>query len=188
MTRILIVYGTTDGYTSKVAQALGRALGRAGAEAEIFPASPAAPDPGGYAGVIVAASLHNGAFQAPVRQWLKQHVDALDGVPSAFVCVCMMARDPRDGTRLKLYRLMRNFADVSGWQPSYFKPVAGALRYTQYGWLRRWMVKRIAAVTGADTDTSRDHEYTDWNDLDRFARSFAAGLNRVREPRRAHVA
>ena len=35
-------------------------------------------------------------------------------------------------------------------------------------------MKRIAAKAGGDTDTSRDYEYTDWADLQRFADRFGA--------------
>jgi menaquinone-dependent protoporphyrinogen oxidase len=36
----------------------------------------------------------------------------------------------------------------------------------------------IASQTGATTDTSRDHEYTDWQALDRFADELAADVER----------
>lgn len=188
MMRILIVYGTTDGQTSKVALALSRSLRRAGVNAEAFPASPAAPDPKGYAGVIVAASLHSGRCQRSVRTWLKRHAAGIENLPTAFVGVGMLARDPRDTARLKVYRVMRGFADRSGWAPTYFKPVAGALRYSQYGWLKRWFVQRMAAAIGAGTDTRLDYEYTNWDDLDRFARAFAGAVDRLHEPRRDKAA
>ena len=57
MTRILFVYGTTEGQTRAVAWRLGMGLRDAGATADIFMASPTVPGPEGYAGVIVAASL-----------------------------------------------------------------------------------------------------------------------------------
>jgi menaquinone-dependent protoporphyrinogen oxidase len=34
-------------------------------------------------------------------------------------------------------------------------------------------MKRIVSKGGGDTDTSRDYEYTDWEDLRTFAREFA---------------
>ena len=51
--------------------------------------------------------------------------------------------------------------------------VAGALPYTRYGWIKRMMMRRIVAKAGGDTDTSRDYEYTDWNDLRVSSRDFA---------------
>ncbi len=51
-------------------------------------------------------------------------------------------------------------------------PVAGALLYTKYNLLMRWIMKRIAAKAGGATDTSRDYDYTDWTDLEVFAGDF----------------
>jgi menaquinone-dependent protoporphyrinogen oxidase len=54
----------------------------------------------------------------------------------------------------------------------------GALLYRQYGLLKRYMMKRIVRDKpgGLSTDTSRDHEYTDWDDVNRFAEDFLARL------------
>jgi menaquinone-dependent protoporphyrinogen oxidase len=50
--------------------------------------------------------------------------------------------------------------------------VAGALPYTRYNFLIRFMMRRIVKTEGGDTDTSRDYEYTDWAAVDRFAAEF----------------
>ncbi len=50
---------------------------------------------------------------------------------------------------------------------------AGALRYSEYGWMMKRVMKSIARREGNDTDTSRDHEYTDWPAVDRFANDVA---------------
>lgn len=181
MIRILVVYGTTDGHTSKVALRLGMELRHAGADADVLMASRAAPGPEGYDAVIVAASLQAGKYQKPVRNWLRKYARELRGKTSAFVSVCMMVRDPREETQLKLRNIMFDFADSCGWMPGDLKPVAGALAYTRYHWFKRWAVKQMAARTGGDTDTSRDHEYTDWADLAAFAAGFAARVERRRD-------
>jgi len=50
---------------------------------------------------------------------------------------------------------------------------AGALRYTQYGFVKRHLIKKISKdKASADLDTSRDYEYTDWNDVRHFAEEF----------------
>ena len=66
--------------------------------------------------------------------------------------------------------------------------VAGALVYSRYNWLTRWMMRRIARKEGGDTDTARDYEYTDWDALRRDVEIFlahavpAAPAPRPREP------
>jgi menaquinone-dependent protoporphyrinogen oxidase len=76
---------------------------------------------------------------------------------------------------------MDRFLARYGWRPAITKLVAGALLYTRYGWLKRRMMKRIVAKAGGDTDTTRDFEYTDWNDLRDFAEDFASLLVRQRD-------
>ncbi|HET9268762.1 MAG TPA: flavodoxin domain-containing protein, partial [Vicinamibacterales bacterium] len=67
MARILIVYGTTEGHTAKVAAAISETLRRNGAEVDMRAADDPAPAPDGYDAVIVAASVHAGRYQRPVR-------------------------------------------------------------------------------------------------------------------------
>ena len=47
---------------------------------------------------------------------------------------------------------------------------AGALVYTQYGWFKRRVMRVIARREGGDTDMTHDHEYTDWQAVEQFAR------------------
>jgi len=56
------------------------------------------------------------------------------------------------------------------------KPIAGALLYTKYNFIVRFIMKRIARQAGAATDTSKDYEYTDWAALSRFIDEFVKEL------------
>jgi menaquinone-dependent protoporphyrinogen oxidase len=61
----------------------------------------------------------------------------------------------------------------TGWNPDRIGLFGGALRYSKYGFLKRLLIKRIAKTATGDTDTSRDYEYTDWDEVDAFAADFA---------------
>jgi len=167
MPRILIVYGSTHGQTAKVARFLAGEL-----QGEAVEAS-SAPDPAPYDGVIVAASVHIGDFQKSVRQWVAAHASSLEAKPTAFLAVCLGVLQAEPQVKRDLEGIVGKFLARTGWRPSETKLVAGAVLYTRYNWFLRWMMKRIAAKAGGSTDTSRDHEYTDWADLAAFARSFA---------------
>jgi menaquinone-dependent protoporphyrinogen oxidase len=67
---------------------------------------------------------------------------------------------------------MSEFTGALGWQPPLTASFAGALKYTQYSWLKRELMKHIAKKEGGATDTSQDHEYTDWNHVRDFAQRF----------------
>ena len=45
---------------------------------------------------------------------------------------------------------------------------AGAVLYTKYDFVTRMVMKKISASEGHSTDTSRDHEYTDWGEVAKF--------------------
>ena len=70
------------------------------------------------------------------------------------------------------------FTADTGWTPARIATVAGRLAYTQYNWLVRLMMRRIARKEGGATDTSRDHEYTDWAQVERLADQLAYEVRR----------
>ena len=177
MARILIVYGTTEGHTAKVAAAISETLRRNGAEVDMRAADDPAPAPDGYDAVIVAASVHAGRYQRPVRRWARTHAEVLSHKPAAFVSVCLGVLQHDAKVQRDLQAIVEQFVASTGWRPSVVKFVAGALPYTKYGWIRRLVMKHIVAKAGGDTDTRRDYEYTDWNDLRHFADDFGQPLD-----------
>jgi menaquinone-dependent protoporphyrinogen oxidase len=172
MTRILVVYVTTDGHTAKVAGAIADALRAHGAVADVHQIGRTHCLPDGYHGVIVAAPVRGGKYQKSVRRWVHAHAAVLNARTTAFVSVCLgiLQHDAEVDRTLKT--IIRRFLEETGWQPLVTKPVAGALPYTRYNWFIRWMMRRIVAKAAGDTDTSRDYEYTDWGDLRKFAEQF----------------
>jgi menaquinone-dependent protoporphyrinogen oxidase len=180
-TTVLVIYGTTNGQTGQVAAFVSETLRKAGAYVTKVDAAGAGPlpSPGSYDAVIVAASVHAGGYQRAVRRWVQANAAALSTKPSAFVSVCLGVLQHDPDVDRELGRIRERFFTASGWHPAIVKIVAGALPYTKYNWFTRWMMRRIVSKTNGDTDTSRDYEYTDWPDLERFALDFlrqAAGV------------
>ena len=172
MNRVLVLYGTTEGHTEMIATAIGNTLTAQGFDVDIIQAGTIDPRPIDYDGVIVAASVHRGGYQMAVARWISAHVDELRSRPTAFVSACLsvLQHDPK--VTAELDAIVHRFIDPLGWQPTVIKPVAGALVYSKYHFVIRWIMRRIAAKAVGDTDTSRDYDYTDWNDLKSFAEEF----------------
>jgi menaquinone-dependent protoporphyrinogen oxidase len=63
MARILVLYGTTERHTEKIAQSVGNTLTTRGFDVDIIEAGTLDPEPSGYDGIIVAASIHAGRRQ-----------------------------------------------------------------------------------------------------------------------------
>lgn len=174
MARILVVYGTTEGQTAKVARAFAARLSADGTEADVEDLTLGDPSPDSYDGIVVAASLHAGKYQKAVTAWLGKHASHFGNRPTAFLSVCLACISKDLKARDEARTIPQRYVESLAWQPTMIKAVAGALLYTKYNFFVRWFMKRISASAGGDTDTSRDYEYTDWPDLRAFADRFAA--------------
>jgi menaquinone-dependent protoporphyrinogen oxidase len=175
MSRVLILYGTTDGHTKKIAAALGETFRAERCDVTVVDARDVTPDvrPERFDGVVIAASVHASGYQRAVQRWVRAYAVQLNHMPTAFLSVCLGIVERRPEVQQEVFAIMRRFERQTGWRPTIDKPVAGALLYRRYGLLKRWVMRRIVAKGGGDTDTSRDYEYTDWENLRAFARDFA---------------
>ncbi|HEU0014491.1 MAG TPA: flavodoxin domain-containing protein [Longimicrobium sp.] len=174
MAKVLIVYGTTEGQTRKIAAWIAAVATEHGHLATVVEAGGGAVRalPACYDALIVAASVHRGTHQAPVARFVRDNLPALQSVPAAFFSVSLSAAGKQPRQRADARRCAEEFLRTTGWRPGRVSTVAGALAYTKYGLLTRWIMKRIARREGGDTDTSRDHEYTDWERLRRDVERF----------------
>jgi menaquinone-dependent protoporphyrinogen oxidase len=174
MRSVLVVYGTGDGQTEKIARYIAHRLDVSGVPVVLVnAASGVDPDPAQFGSVIVAASVHAGGYQRAVRKWVGRHVDQLNRMRTAFVSVCLGVLEHNPATDRDLARIMTDFFDRTHWHPATREIVAGALKYTHYNPLKRWVMRRIVRKTGSrDLDTTRDYEYTNWDGVAAFVSRF----------------
>jgi menaquinone-dependent protoporphyrinogen oxidase len=190
MKPILILYATREGHTRRVAEHLAGSLQERGIAAETVEA---AHVPNGfslprYCAAVIAASVHCGVHEREIIRFVKDHADALNRMPAALLSVSLSEAGAEDIKSLPAHRVQAA-ADVqrminallneTGWHPRRIKAVAGALLFTKYNFLLRFVMKRISRQAGGATDTSKDHEYTDWKALDDFIDEFAQEIPTV---------
>ena len=94
-------------------------------------------------------------------------------MPSAFYSVSGSAASSDLSSQADALRFLDEFLAVTRWHPTRTASFAGAISFTRYGRFRRWFMKRVAEQAGISTDTTRDHEFTDWNAVERFAADFS---------------
>jgi menaquinone-dependent protoporphyrinogen oxidase len=174
--KMLLIYGTTEGQTQKIARFVADHLAQRGHRAQIVNAIEATPaaDPREFDAVIVAASLHAGRYQAAIIHFVSEYLAAINARPNAFLSVSLAAASDDADDIHGLERCLGDFIHQTGWTPRRIHHVAGAFRYSSYDFLKRWAMKYIAYRKGGPTDTSQDHELTDWADLARFIDTFSA--------------
>ena len=86
MAKILIIYGTTQGQTRKIALYIAEKLSAKGHSVGVFDSedSHSSVHPKNYDAIIVGASVHVGSYQRRLRKWVQVHSQDLNSVPSAF--------------------------------------------------------------------------------------------------------
>lgn len=187
MKPILVLYATREGYTERIADYVAAGLRRAGHAAKVHNAK-GLGEPfalSSFSAAILAASVHLGRHEAEVESFAKKHCLELDRMPTAFISVSLSEAGAEDNaasperraqSTADVHRMFEDFVKRTGWHPGRTVPVAGALLYSKYNFLVLFAMKRIARTAGASTDTSRDHEFTDWQALDRFVSEFMSSL------------
>jgi menaquinone-dependent protoporphyrinogen oxidase len=171
MARVLIVYATREGQTERIARRMAETLRRHAHAAELFDADQNAPAPEltGFQAVIVGGPIHAGGYPRSIVRFARQHKAFLERVPSAFFSVGLAVASRTSDGRAQTLQLVDRFVEQTGWRPARIELIAGALPYSKYNVVIRFIMRRISAKEGGDTDTSRDYEYTDWDAVDRFA-------------------
>ena len=178
MARVVVVFGTTDGQTARIARRMADVLRNEHHSVDLFDTrSPAPARP--FAGVdaaVVAGSVRMGKFQRPLVEFVRRHRKALAGLPTGFVAVSLSAARDTPPAQREVRKTVARFIHETGFTPGTVLPVAGALLYTRYGFFTRIVMRLISKRAGGDTDTSRDYEYTDWSAVSDFARRFACSI------------
>jgi menaquinone-dependent protoporphyrinogen oxidase len=176
MKPILVIYGTTEGHTRKIAEFIAERLRTAGKTVDLVDsASPAAAQIAPiYAGAFIGGSLHQGKHQSSLAHFVKANAAWLNAIPTAFFSVSLSMAGKDEEWRAEAKRLADEFLADTGLNAGMVRLVAGALKYTEYDFLKRWIMKSIAQKAGGSTDTTRDTEYTDWDDVARFVDEYLA--------------
>ena len=174
MTKILIGYGTTEGQTAQIADHLAEVIRGRGLEVEALDLEQSKDvSLAGFDAVIIGGSVHMGKHQSDVVDFVRRNRVDLERLPSAFFSVSLAA----SGDLANAEAYVENFTQQTGWRPTKVGLFSGALLYRKYGFLKRYMMKRIVRdKPGMPTDTSRDYIYTDWDQVKRFAEDFAERL------------
>ncbi len=177
MSKILVAYGTTEGQTAAVAEHAATVLREADHRVSLVELGDvdSVPELTEFDGFIVAASVHAGKHQRAVVDFVRTNRVALEAKPAAFMSTSLSAASPE--TRPDAEKVIDAFLADTGWEPDAVLPVGGALRYSQYGFLKRIVMRSISGRNRGDTDTSRDYEYTDWAAVTDFVTDFEAILD-----------
>ena len=173
---LLIVFGTTEGQTAKIAKhvlqtahGLGHTVALERADAD----GPVTPE--GFDAVVLAGSVHAGRYQKPLEDYARAHAGALSAMPSLFLSVSLTAAGDDEEEWTELVACSERFAEETGWRPGRVEQVAGAFKFAGYGFFTYWAMRWIARQKGQTVGAHETREYTDWEALDRLIGEWTSG-------------
>jgi len=177
--RAAIFYATREGQAERVAQHIAIHLRAHNILADVIDVKdlhgtiewPA------YNQAYVVASVHTGHHEKEMVRFVRRFKDELVERHAPFLSLTLSqagAEMPtstlvqRETARGDALRMISDFMKDTGWRPAHVLPVAGALMYSKYNFLMKWIMKRIAHSAGFDGPPTRDYEFTNWPAVDRF--------------------
>lgn len=171
--KILILYGTTEGQTRKIAHFIEVILQNSGHQVTIADTTAEPPSPKEYDAVLIGSSIHMHKYQSAVKHYIKKYIADLNQMPGAFFSVSLAAASDLEDEQREVQKITTDFLEQTGWKPLMTSQVAGALKYIEYDYFKRLVMKMISKKEGGATDTSQDYEYTNWDEVTKFTNQFS---------------
>ncbi|MFC5136386.1 MULTISPECIES: flavodoxin domain-containing protein [Haloferacaceae] len=175
MSSFLVLYGTGEGQTAKIAERITATISKRGHEASAIDVRDR-PDSFTlevYDAVVVGASIHVGKHQKEVHDFITDNRDILSEMPTAFFQVSLSSANEEKREEAAGY--VESFLTETGWHPDRIGQFGGALRFSEYGFLKRLMMKRIAKdLLTEERAPNGDVEFTDWDAVDAFTADVSA--------------
>ncbi len=170
MAKLLLIYSTTDGHTREICERLLQFITQSGHEVILSPIDGARGiDLQPFDMIIIGASIRYGKHNKEVYDFIADNTQVLTAKPNAFFSVNLVARKA-EKRQPDTNPYLRKFLREISWKPRQVEVFAGKLDYPRYRFWDRQMIRLIMWMTKGPTDPSVVIDYTDWPQVEAFAR------------------
>lgn len=171
MTSMLLIYSTTDGHTRKISQTIQSVIQQDGHNVTLLSIDELSQtNLNTFDKIILGASIRYGKHQKMVYDFISENQSLLKDKPSAFFSVNVVARKADKNTP-DTNPYVKKFLSQIPWTPDLCAVFAGKINYPEYRFFDRMMIRLIMAMTHGPTDPTTVIEFTDWEQVERFAQS-----------------
>ena len=169
MTKILIVYATTDGHTRKICERLQQVIEEQGSKVLLLPIEDPQPDLTQFDKIVIGASIRYGKHSKLIYKFIDLNQTLLDSKPNAFFSVNVVARKP-EKNQPDTNPYLKKFLTQIAWKPKQLAVFGGNLNYPNCGYLDRQMIRLIMWMTKGPTAPDTVIDYTDWEQVEAFGK------------------
>ena len=119
--------------------------------------------------IIIGAGVRYGDHSKKIYDFIKKNKDILVIKKTAFFSVNATARK-EDKNNPLTNPYIKKFLKKTNWKPNKINVFAGKINFPKYSFLDKYMIKLIMWITNGPTDTSKSHEFTNWEKVDEFSK------------------
>ena len=166
--KILILYSSIDGHTKKICSFISNKL----KQNHIIEMNEINNDENIkfdiYDFIIIGASIRYGTYRKSFLKFINENHIELQNSKSAFFSVNIVARK-KEKNSINTNPYIKKFFRLSKWKPNIVEVFAGKLDYPKYNFFNKNIIKFIMWITNGPTQTDIVVEFTNWNDVKKFA-------------------
>jgi len=168
MSKIIIIYSTTDGHTREICSRLLKIIEKSNNEVvSIALEDEHNIDLNTFDKIIIGASIRYGKHSPRVYDFINQNLKILNQKSNAFFSVNVVARKPGKN-RPETNPYLKKFLSQILWKPKELAVFAGKIDYQKYRMFDRYMIRIIMWMTKGPTHPKANVEFTDWNQVNKF--------------------
>ncbi len=171
--KILTIYASIEGQTSKIAHFIAEELGKAGHSVDMIDAQGTGAIPLDDADkVILAASVHERRHPKLFEALLIAQKSKLETLDTLLISVSLSAAFPEGMEEAGEY--VTELQMRTGFKPSARMLVAGAIRAREYDYFATQVLRHVVLRNRGYDPTKDTHEFTDWDELSSRLSAFVA--------------
>lgn len=168
MSKILLIYSTTDGHTLEICSCLLKIIEQDNNEVILI----SIDDENNFNlnefdKIIIGASIRYGKHSPKVYSFINKNLKILEKKSNAFFSVNVVARKPNKNTP-ETNPYLKKFLSQISWKPKHIALFAGKIDYQRYNVFDRYMIRMIMWMTKGPTDPKTNIDFTDWDQVRKF--------------------
>ena len=119
--------------------------------------------------IVIGASIRYGRHNKKVLDFILRNKNILDLKKTAFFSVNVVARKKEKSTP-ETNPYVLNFLKKTNWKPNKLSVFAGKVDYPNYNFINKIVIRFIMMITKGPTDISNSYEFTNWENVRKFAK------------------
>ena len=168
--KILVLYSSTDGHTTKICSFLTKKLQKNHLVEMTKINNDEKFNFSTYDFIIIGASIRYGTYRKIFLKFINENYSELQKSTTAFFSVNIVARK-KEKNSINTNPYVKKFYKLSKWKPNIVEVFAGKLDYSKYNLFNKNIIRFIMWITKGPTRTDTVIEFTDWNKVEQFAKS-----------------